>query len=126
MGGVQNMGGLGGQPQCDDPPSAIHWCSESASGQREVCFTLEELNDTCFPTHLKSVHDLDARADPAGDPALDIEGDGGTEFCPSAEELFWGDAGVSTGCFDVPACSTPTIQKGDECCYRALSLCRLK
>src|SRR5690606_11085111 len=88
------------------------------------CFTLEQLSDPCSGTHFLSVHAGEGGASGAGDP--NFVGDGGTEDCPSAEELFWGDTGDPYGCFYAPRCRTPTLQRGSACCYQVLPSCRLR
>lgn len=118
LGGAPGLGGLGGGAAlCEKPPSPTSHCADSGSAG-EVCFAPEALLDPCHPTHLLSVHGA------TGDDIPGLQGDGGTKLCPSVEELFWGDAGDPHGCFDLPACSSPTIERAGKCCYQATSLCR--
>jgi hypothetical protein len=112
----------GGAPECNVRPLSFA-CYEDLDD--EQCYTLAELNDPCTGTHLLSVHQGQAGASGAGGAGDGVMGDGGTEDCPSAEELFWGDVGERCGCFDTPACETPTVQRGTQCCYRVQRSCRL-
>lgn len=93
-------------------------CAPRESAVELRCFSLAELNSPCAGTHLLSVHLGEIGEQPP------VEGDGGTALCPSAEELFWGDEGLSGGCFDIPACGTPTVETESTCCYLAAHWCR--
>lgn len=108
--------------------SPVDWCMSESEHENEVCFTLDELKDPCSMTHILSVHE--APADPSvggglGGAPLALKGDGGTEDCPSAEDLFWARSNSSCGCTTVPTCQTPTRQIGNTCCYRASTTCLL-
>lgn len=119
-GGGGGSGGSGGAgAECTVSPIATECFDDIAD---EQCYTLEELSDPCSGTHLWLVHQGSAGAGGAGGALV---GDGGTDERPSAEELFWGDVGERCGCFDTPACETPTVQRGGQCCYRVQRSCRL-
>jgi len=128
---TSTTGGGGSAPECEVHPNPSE-CVPAV--EDEQCYTLAELSDPCSGTHLWSVHPGAAGAAGAagggagagaGGAGGMLMGDGGTDECPSAEELFWGDKGQRCGCYDIPACDTPTLQRGNQCCYQVERSCRL-
>jgi hypothetical protein len=100
-------------------PSAA--CVDTVIGQ-EACFTREALSDPCSGVHLRS---LDPPGGVAGSSGREPEGDGGTAFCPSADELYWGADHERCGCSFEPACLSPTTESDSRCCYLATGYCLL-
>lgn len=80
----------GTEPTCELFPSTST-CVIDELIFEEKCFSIEQLSDLCSTTHLLSLHTGTGGSPPEVDPIF--VGDGGTEDCPSAETLFWGDAG---------------------------------
>lgn len=113
----------GTEPTCELFPSAST-CVIDELIFEEKCFSIEQLSDLCSTTHLLSLHTGTGGSPPEVDPIF--VGDGGTEDCPSAETLFWGDAGDPLGCYAVPSCRSPTLQRGSQCCYHVSTSCRLR
>lgn len=120
--GIIDLGGAKGS--CEVRRAPLECAAREDDSIEEKCFSLQELSDPCAGTHLWSVH-LGEGGGAGVDRGPEAMGDGGSEDCPSAEALFWGDVGDRCGCFDVPACTTPTIQRGSLCCYRVQTSCRL-
>lgn len=92
-------------------------CSKETDQVR--CYTLEELNDPCSGTHLKSVDQtepVDEEPNPTG---------AATENCPAPQDLVWGDEGARCGCFDTPQCVADASESAGRCCYPVVRSCRL-
>jgi|GEM_PF-6416949 len=117
-GGQGGEGGTGPELSCGFHRQSGQTCGNNQA-ERRTCYTLEELKDPCSGTHLKSVDQtdpVDVEPEPTGT---------GSDNCPAPQDLVWGDAGVTCGCFDIPECVSAVQKVGEECCYDATTICRL-